>query len=60
MTLELIYFHQQRVPFQGFLLFLADQRVISVDNPEFLTFAEDGRSLSIFDPSGSVELIDRP
>lgn len=58
MTLELIYSFQQANPFTPFDIFLADGRVVPVENSELLMMVGDGRSVSVFRPPHVTELID--
>ena len=58
MNLEILYRSQQAEPFQPFVVFLADGRTLVLENPELLMLADDGRSISLFDPPDTLHLID--
>ena len=58
MTLDLLSRILESVPFAPFDLHLSDGRVFSVRNSEFLMVAEDHRSVSLFEPPHTTDLID--
>jgi hypothetical protein len=49
---------QNAVPFKSYWIMLADGRELFVDHPDFATVSEADDSLTIFDNSGGVEIVD--
>jgi len=47
-------------PFRKFTIHLSDGRKILVTDPDFLTIAPSGRTVSVFEPNDSLNIIDLP
>lgn len=45
-------------PFRPFTLHLADGREISVGHPEFMALAPSGRTLTVYQPDDSFNIVD--
>ncbi len=58
MTIEqLRHFYQAR-PFQPFVVHLADGREIPIDHPEFIMSSPSGRTVSVYQPDDTLNVID--
>ena len=45
-------------PFHPFIMHLADGRQILVDHPDFVAFAPSGRSVTVYQPDDSRNVVD--
>jgi hypothetical protein len=58
MTIEqLRHFYQAR-PFRPFVVHLADGREIPIDHPEFIMSSPSGRTVSVYQPDDTLNVID--
>jgi hypothetical protein len=58
MTIDKVQNAYRAAPFQPFLLHLADGREIPVKHREFITMAPSGRTVIVFQPDDSYNIID--
>ncbi|MDI6792171.1 MAG: hypothetical protein QME81_04805 [bacterium] len=58
MTVQEIRTRYQARPFKPFILHLADGRAIPVEQPEFMAFAPSGRTIAVYQPDSSSDIID--
>jgi len=58
MTTDQILILHRASPFQPFVLFLTDTRILEVPNVECFGLAEDGSSFMLFQPPDVIEIID--
>ena len=56
-TAALQRLHQTR-PFQPFVIRLGDGQALTVDHPEFLAYAPNSRTATVYSTDGSFEIID--
>jgi hypothetical protein len=54
---EILRLHQTR-PFKPFAVFLPDGRSLAVRHPENLSYSEKGRTVHVYDDSGTAEIVD--
>jgi hypothetical protein len=57
-TAETVINRQNAVPFKSYWIMLADGRELFVDHPDFATVSEADDSITIFDNTGGVEIVD--
>ena len=58
MTIEKIRDLYNAQPFRPFILHLADGRAVPVDHPEFLAAAPSGRTVVIYQPDDTMNIVD--
>jgi hypothetical protein len=58
MTIEQLRHFRRTQPFQPFVMHLADGRSISVLHPEFMATAPSGRTVTVYQPDDSMNVID--
>ncbi|CAN5735098.1 hypothetical protein BH20VER1_BH20VER1_19570 [soil metagenome] len=58
MTSEQIHRLYWREPFQTFRMLLSDQRIIDVQNLDFITLSPDHRTITIYTAPEEAEVID--
>lgn len=58
MTIEKIRDLYNAQPFRPFVIHLADGREIPVDHPEFLAAAPSGRTVVIYQPDDTMNIVD--
>lgn len=58
MTVKEVKTLYQARPFKPFLLHLADGRAIPVEHPEFMLAAPSGRTIFVYQPDESFNIID--
>jgi hypothetical protein len=58
MTIERIQDFYNARPFKPFVLHLADGRAIPVHHPDFLAKAPSGRTIVVYQPDDSLNVID--
>lgn len=47
-------------PFRPFIVHLADGRGILVEHPEFMASSPTGRTMVVYQPDGSLDIVDIP
>jgi hypothetical protein len=58
MTIEQIRNFYNAQPFQAFVIHLADGRAIPVPSREFMMTSPTGRTIGVFQPDGTANIID--
>jgi len=58
MTIEKVRDFYNAQPFQPFVMHLADGRKIPVQHPEFIATAPSGRTLTVYQPDDTLNIID--
>ena len=58
MNMEEILDFQRATPFTGYIIHLSDGRSLEVEHPEFLARSPLGRSIVVYGPLGSLEVVD--
>jgi hypothetical protein len=58
MTIEKVRAFYEATPFQPFVIHLADGRALKVQSPEFLATAPSGRTITVYQPDDSLNVID--
>ena len=58
MTIEKVRDFYNAQPFQPFVMHLADRRKIPVQQPEFIATAPSGRTLTVYQPDDTLNIID--
>lgn len=58
MTIEQIRNFYNAQPFQAFVIHLADGRAIPVPSREFIMTSPTGRTIGVFQPDGTANIID--
>ena len=58
MTITELRTQCDQVPFQPFVVHLADGRQVSVRHPDFVMFAPSGRSMIVYQPDDSYNVVD--
>jgi hypothetical protein len=58
MTIEQLYTLYNARPFQPFVIHLEDGRQIPVRSPEFMGISPRGRSVVVFQPDDSMDIVD--
>jgi hypothetical protein len=58
MTIEQLRSFYNATPFRPFIIHLADGRSIPVGHQEFITAAPSGRTLSVYQPDDTLNVID--
>lgn len=56
-TVEVRKLHQAR-PFQPFIIRLGDGQALPVDHPDFLSYAPNSRTMTVYSKYGSFEIVD--
>lgn len=54
---EIVRLHRTR-PFRPFSIFLPDGRSLVVRHPENLSYSTTGRTVHVYDDSGTAEIVD--
>ncbi len=60
MTIEQLRNFYDAQPFQPFVMHLADGRSIPVMHPEFIASAPSGRTITVYQPDDTLNVIDLP
>ena len=58
MTIEQLRNFYSAQPFQPFIMHLADGRAIPVLHPEFMASAPSGRTITVYQPDDTLNVID--
>lgn len=58
MIVEVVARRQEAAPFLPYVLRLADGRELTIKHPDFASVSFDEESITIFDDSGGVEVVD--
>ncbi len=58
MTIEQLRNFYSAQPFQPFVMHLADGRTIPVHHPEFLAAAPSGRTITVYQPDDTLNVVD--
>ena len=58
MTARQMMRRQDAAPFVPYWMMLADSREIAIDHPDFASISEEEESVTVYDLSGGVEVVD--
>jgi hypothetical protein len=58
MTIDKLRRFYQSRPFKPFIIHLADGREIPIDHPEFIMSSPSGRTVSVYRPDDTLNVID--
>ena len=58
MTTEAVHRLHQARPFQPFVIRLGDGQALPVEHPEFLAYAPNSRTMTVYSADGSFQIVD--